>query len=95
MFEGNSTTETNGGAFAAPACAGCSTCGILSAVNLFFTWLLDMLMTRWSPVYYRSQSEFESLVEASGFEVVTLFLDEILWYPHILYFCTKGVRRQA
>ncbi len=57
--------------------------------KLFFTWLLDMIMTRWEPVYYRSQDAFESLFTDAGFKVITIFLDDILPYPHVLYVCTK------
>jgi len=63
--------------------------------KLFFTWLLDMLMTRWEPVYYRSQAEFEALFESAGFDVITLFLDDILPYPHVLYVCTKRSTRES
>ena len=63
--------------------------------KLFFTWLLDMLMTRWAPVYSRSQDEFEHLFETAGFDVITLFLDDILPYPHVLYICRKAGGEKA
>ncbi len=55
----------------------------------------DMLMTRWEPVYYRSQEEFESLFESTGFDVITVFLDDILPYPHVLYVCTKNTAGES
>jgi 2-polyprenyl-3-methyl-5-hydroxy-6-metoxy-1,4-benzoquinol methylase len=57
--------------------------------KLFFTWALDMLMTKFEPVYYRHQQDFIALFEAAGFRVTTRHLNDLLPYPHILYICQK------
>lgn len=57
--------------------------------KLFFTWALDMLMTKFDPVYYRAQKDFVALFESAGFQVKTRHLNDLLPYPHILYVCQK------
>lgn len=60
-----------------------------SPFKLFFTWLLDMAMTKCEPVWYRDKRDVVAMLEALGFRVLCLYLDDILPYPHILYVCFK------
>lgn len=58
-------------------------------LELFFTWLLDKLMTGGEPLYYRSMEDLTAFLKQIGFDVLCLFMDDILPYPHILYVCHK------
>jgi 2-polyprenyl-3-methyl-5-hydroxy-6-metoxy-1,4-benzoquinol methylase len=61
-----------------------------SRFKLFFTWLLDMLMTSWEPVFYREEDELGSDLKGLGFDpVVTIRINDLLPYPHIQYVCIK------
>lgn len=60
-----------------------------SPFKLFFTWTLDMLMTKGEPVFYRNREDLIQEIENVGFHVICLYLDDILPYPHILYVCRK------
>lgn len=60
-------------------------------LKLFFTWVLDLLMTKGEKVFYRSEQEVLELLSEVGFDrVIRLRLDDILPYPHILYVAIKG-----
>ncbi|MBN1223123.1 MAG: class I SAM-dependent methyltransferase [Candidatus Aminicenantes bacterium] len=39
--------------------------------------------------FFRSSSDFQSLLTALGFEVKTVAMDKGYWYPHIAYVCTR------
>jgi 2-polyprenyl-3-methyl-5-hydroxy-6-metoxy-1,4-benzoquinol methylase len=59
--------------------------------KLFFTWILDMVMTNWEPVYYRSEQDVRGMVEASGFDhMISIYINDLLPYPHIQYVCFKS-----
>ena len=58
--------------------------------KLFFTWLLDALMTGGEPVAYRDEKELRDELTQLGFDpVLTIRLDDILPYPHVQYVCIK------
>jgi hypothetical protein len=40
--------------------------------------------------YFRSQSEYQKILEQIGFTVRPVPLDKAYWYPHIAYICTKS-----
>ena len=58
--------------------------------KLFFTWLLDMLMTNWEPVFYRDEDDLRNDLKRFGFnQVIAIRLNDILPYPHIQFVCIK------
>ena len=62
-----------------------------SSFKLFFTWILDMLMTNWEPVHYRSRKELLELLYSVGFDqVLVILIDDLLPYPHVQYVCIKA-----
>lgn len=57
---------------------------------LWFTYLLDVLMSPRDDFFYRSASEWQRQLGASGFTPIYLhYLWDILPYPHILLICDK------
>jgi ubiquinone/menaquinone biosynthesis C-methylase UbiE len=59
-------------------------------LKMAFTWFLDMLMTKGSPVHYYTKGEMMALLQAQGFKVAFHRMHDILPYPHILYICRKA-----
>jgi 2-polyprenyl-3-methyl-5-hydroxy-6-metoxy-1,4-benzoquinol methylase len=57
--------------------------------KVWFTWILDILMSPSQPPRYVSKKTLSSLLASVGFEVRTHALVDILPYPHILYVCRK------
>lgn len=57
--------------------------------ELFFTWLLDWLMTRGETVWYRDKDDVHAMLTETGFFSFWMFLDDPLPYPHILYVAIK------
>jgi cyclopropane fatty-acyl-phospholipid synthase-like methyltransferase len=58
--------------------------------KMFFTWVLDMVMSPRMPPHYVDPSSLCKLLAQIGFTVETRPLPDILPYPHILYICRKG-----
>lgn len=57
---------------------------------LWFTYLLDLIMSPRDDFFYRSSGEWERQLSASGFAPIHLhYLWDILPYPHILLICDK------
>ncbi len=57
---------------------------------LWFTYLLDVLMSPRDDFFYRSSVAWERQLTASGFVPIYLhYLWDILPYPHILLICDK------
>lgn len=56
----------------------------------YFTWLLDVLMTRGELPHYWPSHQMIALLRAAGFQVFSHDMVDILPYPHRLYFCLKG-----
>ena len=57
---------------------------------LWFTYILDALMSPRDDYYYRSASDWQRQLGASGFEpVYRHFLWDVLPYPHVLFICDK------
>jgi 2-polyprenyl-3-methyl-5-hydroxy-6-metoxy-1,4-benzoquinol methylase len=62
---------------------------------LWFTYLLDVLMSPRDNFFYRSASEWQRQLGASGFTPIYLhYLWDILPYPHILLICDKPRRTE-
>jgi len=57
------------------------------AAKVWFTWVLDKLMTPRAPVHYWPTAELAALLEGVGFRVRHRRLPDILPYPHVLYTC--------
>ncbi len=62
--------------------------------KVWFTWLLDILMTPKSPPHYVSVATLRNQLEKIGFDVKIHELRDILPYPHVLYVCRKNLERQ-
>lgn len=56
----------------------------------WFTWALDVAMTRGELPHYFSAEEVLGLVREVGFQVFSHDMVDLLPYPHRLYFCLKG-----
>jgi 2-polyprenyl-3-methyl-5-hydroxy-6-metoxy-1,4-benzoquinol methylase len=61
--------------------------------KVWFTWLLDMLMSPNSPPNYISVATLRNQLEKIGFDVKIHELRDILPYPHVLYVCRKNLGR--
>jgi 2-polyprenyl-3-methyl-5-hydroxy-6-metoxy-1,4-benzoquinol methylase len=62
---------------------------------LWFTYLLDVIMSPRDHFFYRSSNEWERQLAASGFTPIYLhYLWDILPYPHILLICDKPERHK-
>jgi 2-polyprenyl-3-methyl-5-hydroxy-6-metoxy-1,4-benzoquinol methylase len=57
--------------------------------KLWWTWWLDKLMDRRSPLNYWHRQDLTGLLHDSGFEVHTHSMVDTLPYPHVLYVCRK------
>jgi 2-polyprenyl-3-methyl-5-hydroxy-6-metoxy-1,4-benzoquinol methylase len=62
--------------------------------KVWFTWLLDILMTPKSPPHYVSVATLRDQLEKIGFDVKIHELRDILPYPHVLYVCRKNLECQ-
>jgi len=59
--------------------------------KLLFTWILDALMTKNEPVFYRDETSLTSELTDIGFaQVIRIRINDILPYPHIQYVCIKA-----
>lgn len=56
----------------------------------WFTWALDVAMTRGELPHYWSAESVLNLVRTAGFQVFSHDMVDLLPYPHRLYFCLKG-----
>lgn len=54
-------------------------------VKLYFTWLLDILMTKNEPVYYFDQQLMRSRMQSMHLHTIEMPINDWLPYPHILY----------
>ncbi|MBI5031492.1 MAG: class I SAM-dependent methyltransferase [Chloroflexi bacterium] len=62
----------------------------LPRVMLWFTYVLDLLMSPRDEFHYRSAGEWQRQLSTSGFAPIYLhYLWDILPYPHILLICDK------
>jgi SAM-dependent methyltransferase len=62
----------------------------LPRTMLWFTYLLDLVMSPRDDFHYRSAGEWQRQLAASGFAPIYLhYLWDILPYPHILLICDK------
>ena len=60
---------------------------------LWFTYLLDLLMSPRDRFFYRSGAAWREQLTEIGFEPVYLhYLWDILPYPHVLFICSKPDR---
>lgn len=63
---------------------------------LWFTYLLDALMSPREDFHYRSAGVWQRQLSASGFAPIHLhYLWDILPYPHILLICDKPAREEV
>ncbi len=60
-------------------------------VKLYFTWLLDKLMTKNEPVYYFDQLLMRSRMQSMHLHTIEMPINDWLPYPHILYFGFKSL----
>lgn len=61
--------------------------------KVFFTWVLDMLMSPAYPPKYADRAVLRALLVDLGFDVKIHTLPDLLPYPHVMYICRK-VQRQ-
>jgi 2-polyprenyl-3-methyl-5-hydroxy-6-metoxy-1,4-benzoquinol methylase len=59
-------------------------------VKLYFTWLLDMIMTKNEPVYYFDQQQMRSRMQSLHLHTLEMPINDWLPYPHILYLGFKS-----
>jgi SAM-dependent methyltransferase len=57
--------------------------------KMWFTWLLDVLMTRGELPRYWSADDLTGALEREGFGVIRYAMVDLLPYPHQLYVCVK------
>ena len=60
-------------------------------IRLFYTWLLDKLMTRNDPLFYSSSKDHVLMLRRCGLSVRQEKLISLLPYPHILLIAKKGI----
>ena len=58
------------------------------AIKLFFTWLLDVLMTRSFDMWYWDRHNFRQAVPRE-FEIETYPISDLLPYPHVVYLFSR------
>ena len=54
-------------------------------LKLYFTWLLDIIMTKNGPVYYFDQQLMRSRMQSMHLHTIEMPINDWLPYPHILY----------
>ena len=59
-------------------------------IKLYFTWLLDILMTKNAPVYYFDQQLMRTRMQAMHLYMLEMPINDWLPYPHILYLGFKS-----
>lgn len=57
--------------------------------KLFFTWLLDKIMTRNESMYYFTSNSMIALLRQHKFYVIRIRISDLLPYPHVLLVCHK------
>lgn len=58
--------------------------------RLWFTWLMDKIVSPGSPTYYQSHKDFVRMLERIGFSVSLRLLKDPLPYPHVILVCRKS-----
>lgn len=57
--------------------------------KLWFTYVLDAIMTKNAPVYYFNDTAMFEYLQTMGFYVIRIRIRDWLPYPHILFICYK------
>jgi len=57
--------------------------------KLWFTYILDKIMTKNEPLHYKHHNEVALFLEGLGFKVKVQKISDILPYPHVLFVCEK------
>lgn len=61
----------------------------------FFTWILDMIMTKGEKVYYRDLREWVEVLEKKGLNITLKEIKSFLPFPHFLLIATKNVTQNT
>lgn len=57
--------------------------------RIWFTWIMDKIVSPKSPTYYQSHKDFVRMLERIGFTVTVRILKDPLPYPHVILLCRK------
>jgi 2-polyprenyl-3-methyl-5-hydroxy-6-metoxy-1,4-benzoquinol methylase len=60
--------------------------------KLFFTWVLDVLVTRGLDMWYWDEARFTRALAEAGFSPEIYPIKDWLPYPHVLYLCKQAER---
>jgi len=59
-------------------------------LKYFWNYLHDLIMTRFSKLYFLSSSQMENLLIKNNFKIIKKGKYKSLFYPHIFYVCQKN-----
>jgi len=59
-------------------------------LKYFWNYLHDLIMTRFSKLYFLSSSQMENLLIKNNFKIIKKGEYKSLFYPHVFYVCQKN-----